>query len=81
MAIQPSAIAEEALKLRPEGADMLVRVTASDRGHTRFARSEVTSTGDVDDVNVTVSVAFGKKAAGADANQTDAASLRALVDR
>src|SRR5262249_42472605 len=43
--------------------------------------SEVTSTGDADDVNVPVSVAFGKKAAGADANQTDAASLRALVDR
>jgi predicted Zn-dependent protease len=81
MAIRPSAIAEEALKLRPAGADVIVRVSATEKGHTRFARSEVTSTGDVDDVNVNVTVAFGKKVASADANQTDAASLRTLVDR
>lgn len=81
MAIHPNVIAEEALKLRPAGADAIVRVSATEKGHTRFARSEVTSTGDVDDVNVNVTVAFGKKAASADANQTDPASLRALIDR
>ena len=81
MAGKPSDIAEAAVKLRPAGADMTVRVSASARGHTRFARSEITSTGDVDDINVNVQVAFGRRVASADANQSDPASLRALVDR
>ena len=81
MAINPNAVADEVLKSKPAGAEVLVRVRISQTGHTRFARSEITSTGDVDGVGVTVEVAYGKRVASADGNQTDPASLRGLVER
>jgi len=81
MAIDPNAVAGEILKAKPAGSEVLVRVRTTQAGHTRFARSEITSTGDVDGVTVTVEVAFGKRVAAADTNQVDAASLRTLVDR
>ena len=81
MAINPNAVADQVLKRKPAGAEVLVRVRISQTGHTRFARSEITSTGDVDGVGVTVEVAYGKRIASADGNQTDPASLRGLVER
>jgi len=63
------------------GAELLVSLRGERSANTRFARSEITSTGDVDEVSLEVSAAFGRRHASAAGNQTDEAGLRALLAR
>ncbi len=63
------------------GGEVQVSVSRERSANTRFARNEVTSTGDVEETEVTVSVALGKSHAAASTNQTDAASLRKVAER
>ena len=62
-------------------AEALVSLSTSHHAHTRFARNTVTTTGDVDQPGVRLSLKLGQRAAGASINQLDAASLAALVER
>ena len=62
-------------------AEVSVGVSAGRTANTRFARSEMTSTGEVEQASVGVTVAFGLRQASVSGNQTDPASLRDLVDR
>ena len=63
------------------GADVSAQVSSSHTGNTRFAQNQLTSSGDVDEQNLVVDIAFGKRHASASSNQLDDASLAALVDR
>lgn len=67
-------------KLDPK-AEAAVSVWSTHRAHTRFARNEITTAGENDDLNLSLSVQLGLRSASATSNQTDAASLRALVER
>jgi predicted Zn-dependent protease len=49
--------------------------------NTRFARNEVTTSGEADETDLTLYVALGKRHAEATTNQTDPASLDALAAR
>ena len=64
-----------------KGADAEVTLTVTRAANTRFARSEITSTGDSDDTTLDVHVAYGKRHANVTVNQLDAASLRTAVAR
>ncbi len=68
-------------KTTAAGAEILTSVDAGRDANTRFARNEITSTGDVEETTVSVHVAYGKRSAGTSTNQTDPESLRALVER
>jgi predicted Zn-dependent protease len=77
-------IAAEALRLAGKAApdsEAFVSVSSTRSANTRFAESEITSTGDVDETSINVTIGKGKREATAAVNQTDAASLRAVVDR
>jgi predicted Zn-dependent protease len=63
------------------GADVSAQLSSSHTGNTRFARNQITSSGDVEEQNLTVDIAFGKRHAAASTNQLDDASLAALVER
>ncbi len=63
------------------GADVSASVSASHAGNTRFARGQVTSSGDVDRQALEVEIAVGKRHARASINQMDDASLRDVVER
>jgi predicted Zn-dependent protease len=81
---QARAITEQVLaagKQEAKGGDVAVRLVSSRSANTRFAVNEITSTGDVDDTEIEVTVGFGLREATATANQTDRASLRELVAR
>src|SRR5262245_51911990 len=69
----------EAKKLT--GAETQVSLTAVRAANTRFARSEVTSTGDSDDTTVNISVSWGQRHADAATNQLDPASVRGALRR
>jgi len=78
------AIAREALSAAAElaaGAEAQVSVRSGRSAHTRFARSEVTSSGDVEETKVDVALAFGSRHASTSTNQVDPASLREAVAR
>lgn len=62
-------------------AEAMVWAYATHRAHTRFARSELTTSGELDDLSLSLSVQLGLRSAAATSNQTDPASLRGLVDR
>jgi predicted Zn-dependent protease len=62
------------------GAELQVRLTSGRSANTRFARSEITSTGDVDETRVGIQLAYGKRHAAIDTNQTDPASLRTALE-
>jgi predicted Zn-dependent protease len=66
-------------KIAP-GAEVQVRLHAGRAANTRFARNEITSTGDVDEIQVAITVAFGRRHAQATTNQTDPDSLRRAID-
>lgn len=51
------------------------------RAHTRFARNEITTSGEIDDAALSLTVRLGLRLASATSNQTDAASLKALAER
>jgi hypothetical protein len=69
-----------ARKLAP-GCDASVSIRASQTGNTRFAQSQITSSGDVEELELSVDVGFGLRHASASSNQQDDASLRELVTR
>ena len=63
------------------GADVQVTCTGLRAANTRFARGDITSTGDSDDSILDVSVGYGKRHASVSTNQLDPASMRAAVGR
>ncbi len=62
-------------------AEAQVTVWQTHRAHTRFARSEITTAGENDDLSVSLSVQRGLRSASAQANQTDPRALEHLVAR
>jgi predicted Zn-dependent protease len=62
------------------GAEVLVSVSSGREANTRFARNEITSTGDVAETRVRIEVAHGKRHAATTTNQTDPGSLRAAAE-
>jgi predicted Zn-dependent protease len=62
-------------------ADVLVSLWSGRLANTRFARSEVTSCGDVQEDRLSVTVKLGLRHASATLNQIDAGSLRETVER
>ncbi|MFO0600385.1 MAG: TldD/PmbA family protein [Myxococcaceae bacterium] len=69
-----------AKKLDPK-AEVLVDVVKDFRSHTRFARNEITTSGENDDWLVSVAVQLGQRAAIANSNQLDAGSLERMLER
>lgn len=63
------------------GAELLAAVNSGRSANTRFACSEITSTGDVDEVQLRLHAYFGRRHASTEGNQTDEAGLRALIQR
>lgn len=61
------------------GADVSVSLNAGRSANTRFAREQITSTGDVEETTVSIGVTLGKRYAAVTTNQTDAASTRAAT--
>ncbi|HET8712742.1 MAG TPA: TldD/PmbA family protein [Gemmatimonadales bacterium] len=57
-----------------------VNVNSSANGNTRYARNEVTTTGDTDNATVMVSSRFGKRAASVGTNLLDDAGLARAVE-
>lgn len=57
-----------------------VNINASANGNTRYARNEVTTSGDTDNATVTVTSRFGKRAASVGTNVLDAAGLARAVE-
>ena len=64
-----------------KGDQCEVKVTGSRTGNIRYARNAVSTSGLIDDVQLAVSVAFGKKQGVATINQFDDKSLEAVVRR
>lgn len=69
-----------AKKVAPD-ASAFARLDRTDAANTRFARSEITTSGASDDAIVGLELAFGRRHASASTNQLDPASLRTLVER
>ena len=67
-------------KLLP-GAELLVSFRDGRNANTRFACSQLTTSGDVDDTELTVQAFFGRRHASASGNQTSDEALRALLLR
>jgi predicted Zn-dependent protease len=63
------------------GAQVAVNIGSGRDANTRFARNEITSTGDVEETTVSVSVALGLRRGSSSTNQVDAESLRQVIDR
>jgi predicted Zn-dependent protease len=57
-----------------------VNISASANGNTRYARNDVTTSGDSDDATVTVTSRFGKRAASVGTNVLDDAGLARAVE-
>ncbi len=70
-------IASDAAK----GADIRVDTERTRSANVRFAKNEMTTSGEYDEVTVAVSIALGKRQAWTSTNQTDPASLKSLVER
>jgi predicted Zn-dependent protease len=69
-----------AKRLAPSAA-AFVKVEAQRDANLRFARNEVTSSGDVDETTLSVEITLGKRHASSDTNQLDPASIEATVAR
>ena len=67
-----------ARELAPE-AEALASVVSGRVANTRFARNEVTSSGDVDECEARIALALGRRHAAVATNQVDTASLREAV--
>jgi len=61
--------------------EVRVNVDAGRRGNTRFAQNSITTCGDTDDLEVSVTATFGSRHATATGNEADPASLERLVAR
>jgi predicted Zn-dependent protease len=82
--IELGAVAENVIAVAAQaakGAEVASSVQRTRSGNVRFAKNEMTTSGEYDEVTVGVSVALGKRHAWTSTNQTDAASLKALVER
>jgi predicted Zn-dependent protease len=64
-----------------KGAEVRTDVDRTRSANVRFAKNEMTTSGEYDEVSVSVTVAFGKRQAWTSTNQTDPASLKAMVER
>lgn len=64
-----------------ERPDVLVRIESSRSANTRFALNGVTSNGEVEDTEVRIAVAFGRRHAAATTNQTTPAALEGAYQR
>ena len=62
-------------------AQARVLLSTSHGANTRFARNEVTTSGENDEADVSLVVGLGKREASTGSNQIDDASLKALVER
>jgi predicted Zn-dependent protease len=74
-------IVDRVLRRVPKGADATVALRSDRRGNTRFARSEITSSADVERFTLSVTVQFGKRSATAQTNQVDDQSIEEVVSR
>jgi predicted Zn-dependent protease len=63
------------------GASATASVEIRRSANTRFARGEVTQTGESDDAVLSVEIAFGQRHAAVTTNQLDPASVKAAVQR
>src|SRR5687767_13820331 len=72
------AIAQKALSFSTAD-EARVNIFSGSRGNTRFARNQVSTSGDTYDANITVTSAFGKKVASATTNSLDDEALRTVV--
>jgi predicted Zn-dependent protease len=61
--------------------ECIVQLTGSTRGNVRFALNNISTSGVVDDIDLAVQVAFGKRVGTATINQFDDASLERVVRR
>jgi len=68
-----------ALVRATKGAEAIVAVRGSREGNTRFAVNEITSSGDVDRLAITLTVQLGQRSASATTNQQDDRSIDDLV--
>jgi predicted Zn-dependent protease len=57
-----------------------VNVRSSALGNTRFAVNQISTSGDVSNVDISVASAFGRRVASATTNRVDEPSLRAVVE-
>ena len=64
-----------------KGAAAMVAVRSAREGNTRFAVNEITSTGDVERLSISLTVQFGQRSASATTNQVDDRSIDELVGR
>jgi predicted Zn-dependent protease len=75
---QARAIVERALKIS-KADECLVSLRGDHDAHVRFAKNEVTTSGDVEDAQLSVQSSFGKRSGRASVNQFDDASLERCV--
>ncbi len=64
-----------------KGVDAIAAVRSERAGNTRFARNEITSSGDVERVTLSVTAQLGKRSATASTNQLDDRALDDVVAR
>jgi predicted Zn-dependent protease len=77
VAVNVLAVANELAK----GVAVRVGVERTRSANVRFAKNEMTTSGEYDEISVSVLAALGKRQAWTSTNQTDTASLKALVER
>ena len=77
---QAKAILDKVMKLS-KADETSAQLTGGIAGNIRFARNNVSTSGVVDDTNLAVQVAFGKKVGTATINTFDDASLERVVRR
>lgn len=70
-----------ALAKRTPGAEAIASLRSARTGNTRFAVNEITSAGDVETRDLTVTVKLGKRSASASTNQLDDRALADVVAR
>jgi predicted Zn-dependent protease len=68
-------------KGRYPDADVAVGVNAGWTANTRFARNEPSTNGDVEEAELSIMLAFGRKHATASTNQTDELATATAIDR
>lgn len=71
----------EKLKKFSKADDINITITGNRAGNIRYARNTVTTTGQTENLQVSVSSVYGKKTGTATGNETDDNSLRRLVSR
>ena len=70
-----------ALGKRTPGAEVIASLASARAGNTRFAVNEITSSGDVETRQLSVTIKLGKRSATATTNQLDDRSLADVVAR